>query len=132
MDEPVWMTYAGFVFDALASVGAVVAIALSVQAYKVAVKSYQVARDQHRKTFDLETLRKLASVLDKKPSPFVDHEAISLMWLLPDDTLPIWEVMWIKEMEQARPAGSPCRPLKPGEWQEMADDLRRAIKARIE
>ncbi|MET7881290.1 hypothetical protein ABZS52_30690 [Micromonospora profundi] len=52
MDEPDWMVYAGFVFDALASLAGVVAIF-------IAVRAYRVAKEQARTDFELEVLRGL-------------------------------------------------------------------------
>ncbi|WP_433114257.1 hypothetical protein [Micromonospora sp. CA-246542] len=42
MDEPQWMVYAGFAFDALASSAGVIAIFIAVRAYKVAKRQGRV------------------------------------------------------------------------------------------
>ncbi|MET8354012.1 hypothetical protein [Micromonospora sp. NPDC005206] len=107
--EPLWMTYAGFIFDVLASLAGVVAILFAVKAYKVSVRgyevsaeSYRVAKEQGRKAYEVETLRQLSSWLDRYVNDAADGsgdaplltltpEAFLRLPLLRAGELPTWE-----------------------------------------
>lgn len=97
------MVYAGFAFDAAASLAALVAIVLAMKAYRVAVRSYEVAERNHSKMAELELLRALASHYDemvqdideRSPAiPFLPMGVGVKLAALPSKDLPVWRMIW--------------------------------------
>ncbi|MER5605195.1 hypothetical protein AB0F93_14080 [Micromonospora tulbaghiae] len=155
MDEPTWMVYAGFIFDALASVSAVVAIVLAVKAYRVAVDSHLTARRQHQKVSELEVLRALLGYHQRLleeitedsgavPSIGVDI-GLQLATLDPSE-LPLWSWVYAHSHETDGPSRSDFIAALAGAgvdanshdedihfaiWQDMGKELQRAIGRRM-
>ncbi|MGC5330984.1 hypothetical protein [Micromonospora sp. DT62] len=76
MDDPTWLDYAGLVFNVLATAAGLFGLFLAIKAYRIGVKayevsaeSYRVAKDQGRRTLELQILRELLALT-------LDEEAI--------------------------------------------------------
>lgn len=89
-----WFDWASLIFNTLATSAGLVGLFIAVRAYKV-------AKEQGRKTFELEILRELATLVDDAvdkhtdPSsdgslPKINAREYSRLLLLPEGEFPVW------------------------------------------
>ncbi|MFJ8833819.1 hypothetical protein [Micromonospora aurantiaca] len=155
MSEPAWMTYLGFIFDALASMAALVAIVLAVKAYRVAVDAHLTARSQHQKVSELEMLRALVGYHQGMLEEITEgSEAVPCLRVdiglqlatLDPSELPLWNGVYAYSHDMEGPSRSDliAALADPGVdakshdedvhfaiWQDMGKELHRAISRRM-
>lgn len=125
------MDLAGLIFDALSGLAGVVALYISVRAYRVAQDSYTVAREQGRKTFELEVLRELIATLRRPDSPFSGQDVNSLLAMLPYGELPKWTELNLRHILY-RAEHKVDHPVAPEEVMDLHIEAMAAMKERME
>ncbi|MBG6099802.1 hypothetical protein ACLQ3D_20980 [Micromonospora vinacea] len=102
-----WLDYAGFVFNTLATTVGVVG-------FFIAVNAYRLAKQQGRKTFELEVLRELTLELDRmmedaeefprrSPLPRLSPGALGRIHLLPEVEVQAWRFLHEVMLGNAKP-----------------------------
>ena len=89
-----WLDYAGFIFNALAT-------SVGVVGFFIAIKAYKIAKEQGRKTFELELLRELNDSLEREISDDGSHSEIpeptigqiSRLAMLPTAEFTLWHAV---------------------------------------
>jgi len=89
-----WFDYTALIFNVLASVAAVVALYL-------ALRAYRIAKEQGRKTFELEALREIVRLFHDVEQEKEFAGAVSManrtvgpyIVMLPEGELPVWEAL---------------------------------------
>ncbi|MEU4477310.1 hypothetical protein AB0F68_04450 [Micromonospora sp. NPDC023966] len=100
-----WIDYAGFIFNALATTAGLFGLFL-------AIRAYQVAKAAGSTAFELEILRELSNLLDGIVNrdergeagllPQIDGSVLSKVWLLPEDDLPVWNLLTKLEYDRVK------------------------------
>lgn len=96
-----WFDFLGI---GLSTLVGLIGLFLAYRAYRVGANAYRVAKEQGRRTFELEIMRELTTGLDSaliaekqdernNLLPGIGHVTFSRLPLLPKDELPLWRMV---------------------------------------